>query len=512
MANEKPNRFGLNFIERSIALVSPKLAFKRAGYRNMLNISIEQERKYDAAKKGRRTNGWESTSNSANTEIQQAQNFLRGRSRDLVRNNPYGKKTLRVISNNTIGSGIRVSFKPTGNKAADKKVKQLWADWAEKKKCDFNEQLNFYGLQKVAIRCIVESGEVLVRRRRVKGVVPIELQVIEPDLLDTGRNTTMLESGGYIMSGIEFDSQGKRVAYWLFDQHPGESVFISINIVSKRVPAEDVAHAYVIERPGQIRGVPFMVAAMMRMRDFDEYEDAQLIRQKIAACYAAFVRDFDGKVETISGNKKNKEGDVTERIEPGMISYLPAGKDITFASPPGAENYESYSKQIKQGIAAGNGITYESMTGDYSQVNFSSGRMGWLEMAKDVEDWQLNLMIPMFCETIFGWFTDAMKMTNVISKDIPVSWTTPRREMLDPVKEANALVKLIRAGLKPMPEAIREMGNEPEDVVRMLKEWQDIVDKNELTLDTDARNDIKEPSSDGIKTDAKGDKKKDSKK
>jgi lambda family phage portal protein len=453
----------MNLIDKAIGFLNPKAGLERARYRTAMGIleEYDQKRAYDAASKGRRTDGWKATGTSANSELYYALDTLRNRSRELVRNNPYAKRIMKVVPNNVIGTGIR----PTPmaeNKNTSKKAKLLWKEWADKTACDFEGMHSMGGLQKLAMRAVIESGEVLILRRRTTSkLVPIELQVLEGDHIDSNKNGEGLPGGGYIMQGIEFNGKGKRVAIWMFSRHPGEQFRFPTDITSKRIPIEDVLHIYQVDRPGQVRGIPLMVSSMLRMKDFDDYEDAQLIRQKIAACFSVFVMDQQDSV--FQGDAEAKE--MAERVEPGIIEHLPPGKDVKFANPPGADGYADYSRKIQQGIAAGSGITYEAMTGDLSNVNFSSGRMGWIEMQREIEDWQWNTFIPQFCDKVWQWFNEAAIIAGSLRSSVPVTWTTPRRMMLDPVKETNAKISQIGAGLTTLTETLMEDGYDFDEVM-----------------------------------------------
>lgn len=496
----------MNFLEKTIAAINPRVGLIRTQYRQAIDV-LEKQRQYDAASHGRRTKGWKSSGASANTEIEYSLAWLRNRSREMVRNNPYARKAKRVVANNTVGSGIIPAPKKKGNRI-DAKVKELLAEWAETTQCDFDGVNTFYGIQKLIIGAVFESGEVLVRKRRYKtrSGIPLQLQVTEADFLDhTKTGTTVDGKGNFVIQGIEFDANGKRVAYWLFDQHPGDQYVRSFNMVSKRIPAEDVLHIYYVDRPGQIRGVPFTAASMLKLRDSENYEETQLVRQTIAACFAVFITDFNGSVDNISGvtRNKNKLGEDTleERIEPGMITRTPTGKDVKFATPPPVEGYGDYMRKIQQGVAAGMGITYEAMTGDLKGVNFSSGRMGWLEQARDIEDLQQVMMIPRFCQPAWEWFIDAAMLAGKLTSNVNADWTTPRREMLDPVKETAAKKEAIRSGLKSWKETVREDGYNPEDVMKEIAEGNEMADKLGVKLDSDGRNKTNGPNLEVVEKD-----------
>jgi lambda family phage portal protein len=451
----KPTR-----LNNVISFFSPSLALRRQASLN----AYQALRKFDAATAGRRASGWEATGTSVNTETLLSLRILRDRSRDMVRNNPYAKNAVDVITTNTIGTGLRAN--PTGeNDAQTKQVTQLWKDFAETTECDFNGQMNFYGLESLVMRTVAESGECLIIKRplgsKSKNAVPFQLQVVEPDFIDLSRDNPVLQNGGYIQQGIEFDKNGKRVGYYLYPRHPGES--FSHTIVSTFVKASEVLHVYRIERPGQIRGIPFGVSAMMRLKDFDDYEDAELMRQKIAACFAVFITDSGAN--SLGGAKPNDK--LPERVEPGIIERLPAGKTVTFGAPPVTTGYAEYSKKILQAIAIGYGVTYEALTSDLSNVNFSSGRMGWLEFHRRIVHWQDNILIPMFCNGVFEWFKEYLQILGAKGK-FKTIWTAPRREMIDPVKETEAFQLAIRNGLMSWSEVVRMLGSDPETVLQQI--------------------------------------------
>jgi lambda family phage portal protein len=468
----------MNFIDNIVGFFAPKAGVRRMQARVALAVLDEQRRKYEAAGRGRRTNGLPRYDGSANTEIALDLKVLRAGSRHMIRNNGYARKAVRGIVNNVVGTGIQPSPK-SQSKGKVKLVKKLWKDWGESKECDFDGKKNFYGLTSLIMRAVVESGEVIVLKRRVsnKGKNPIKLQVLEADFLDSSKDIKNLSNGGYITQGVEFNKDGVIRGYWIFQSHPGEYGYRE----SKLRPAKDVLHIYDMERPGQVRGVPFIAASMLRLKDFDDYEDAEVVRQKIAACFAAFIQDADPE-SSVSTN----EADLLERLEPGVIEHLPPGKTISFASPPTTQNYDGFSRKVLQGVAAGFGITYEVLTGDLSNVNFTSYRVGFNEMTRQVEEWQYNMLIPMLCEEVFKWFLLGETLSNGLkTDDIYCDWTPPRRQMIDPKKETDAMIAQIRSGLTSWQQVVRENGFEPDQILEELKEDMDKFKLNGLILDVD---------------------------
>lgn len=468
----------MNWFNKTIAVISPRLAAERAMNEVRLqNLEYLKTRAYDGANKSARTAGWSSSGTSARTETQSAIVTLRNRSREMVRNNANAKKAIRVIANNTIGTGIRPS--PIGTALQVRKVKAMWREWAESTACDFDGLNTFYGLQKLIMTSVAESGEcIVIKKIKKDGVIPFQLQVLEADYIDS--NKTILKSGGgSIVNGVDYDSSGRRIGFWLFDQHPGD--FLQKNIISKFYSVDDVLHIFYCERPSQHRGVPWGHSVMLKLQDFGEYEDAELLKQKVSACFAAFYTD---------GSEMSQATDKTpmsERIQPGIIEHMPTGSSVTFANPPSKEGYRDYTATTLQQVAAGFGITYEAISGNFKEVNFSSGRMGWLEMARQILDWQENMMIPLFCNPVWKWFTEGASIMG--AKVGTVNWSLPRREMIDPVKEMEGLKTAIRLGLLSWPEAIRQQGYEPDEVLEEITEYTDKFAERGLQLDADPRYD-----------------------
>jgi capsid protein len=170
---------------------------------------------------------------------------------------------------------------------------------------------------------------------------------------------------------------------------------------------------------------------------------------------------------------------LTETLEPGAIEILPDGKQITFANPPQSPDYVSHQKHHLFAVAAGYGITFESLTGILSDVNFSSARMGWLEMHRQIASWRWNLIIPQVMDPVHRWFNDAARLSQIRGPRKMI-WTPPRRELVDPAKEIAALIEGVKAGFFSLSEIQRSLGFIPAEVMSELE--QDIADARQKGL------------------------------
>lgn len=467
-----------NLFDRFLAFFAPRAAIQREKARFFLeNLS---ERRFEAASKGRRTAGWSAPATDANAAFVNSLSLLRNRSRDMVRNDGFAAKAVQVIVDNVVGTGIVA--KPNGKSSPKvKRANELWKSWAEALACDADGLHDFYGIQALAMRAIAESGEVLIRRvRTTSGPVPLQLQLIEADYLDSLKNEK-LQGGGYITQGVEHDRTGRRVAYWVFAQHPGDLTQTN-SVKSNRISADEILHLYRVDRPGQVRGVPFGASVMLTLRDYNEFMDAQMMRQKVAAAFSVFVRDVEAPADLVASDSP-----LIDKIEPGLIEYLPPGKDVTFASPPGVDGLGEFAAQTLRAVACGYGVPYESLTGDFSQVNFSSGRMGWLEFARNIDGLRWRLLVPRLCDQVWKWFAEAAALSGQNIDGVGVTWTPPRREMIDPTSEIGATITAIRGGMITLSEAIRQNGYDPETVMNERAADDAILEKLGIKLDSDPR-------------------------
>jgi len=178
-------------------------------------------------------------------------------------------------------------------------------------------------------------------------------------------------------------------------------------------------------------------------------------------------------------------------MAPGTFSYLKPGEQIAFADPPGVQNYGEYTSEIKHRIAAGYEVPYELLTGDLSQVNFSSARMGWFDFQGAVDVWQEDLFTANMLSDVWDWFTEAAVLIGQISSTergvYYADWTPPMREMIDPQKETNAIVTKIRAGLISRTKAIKEIGYDPEEITNEIEADNEVLDSKKIILDSDPR-------------------------
>jgi len=477
----------MNWLDRAIAAVAPETGMRRLRARAAIGVmdGALKTRSYDGGKMGRRTQGWVTKSDAPSQAVIIDLNTLRNRSRDLVRNNPYARRAVSTIQRHMVRGGIQAVW---DNQMASK----AWKSWC--KQADFRGQTTFAGIQAQAVRCWEEAGEVLIRKRIAPSsmgmAVPLQLEVLEPDYLATWKTQQLAD--GFIIAGVEFDKDGRRRGYWLYPSHPGETIPLNANFTPVFVPASEILHAYsmVLGRPGQVRGVPQLATAMLRLRDLDEYQEAELVRKKIEACFSVFVTNSSGNAPGIPGVTSAVDSATGMRIEtvaPGMVNYMRPDEDVTFGQPTPSPQ-DGYTREMLHSIAAGSEVTYEQMTGDLTQVNFSSMRAGKLEFFALIDQKQQLEFIPQVCNPIAGWWAQLAFINGAVrAKAIePTDWTCPKPEFTDPLKDVLALKEQARGGIISLREAIRLSGYDPETVFAEIIAERAELNAAGIVVDTDA--------------------------
>lgn len=467
------------WLDRAVGFISPQAALRRQRARLAMGVLA---RHFEGAAVGRRTQGWYRTATDANSALGPSAQKLRDAARDLVRNNGYAEAGLNAIADHVVGWGIRASAKH-----------DAWRRWTESTQIDADGRHDLAGLQKLITRTMAESGAVLVRRRWRRPedglALPIQLQVLEPDFIDSSRDAVLPNGAGQIIQGVEFDALGRRAAYWLFKNHPGSSYSAASSRVfggaSYRVPASDVQHIFDSKRPGQVHGYSWFAPVLVRFKDFDEFEDATLMKQKVAALLAVITSDVDGATDAL-GTAGDDDDPATDSLEPGMILNLKPGRNVTVVDPPSATDYSPFAANQLRAIATGLGVGYEDLTGDYSQVNFSSARMARLRRWERVYHTRWVVLVPQFLDPLWRWAMEAAEIAGLPT--IPrTDWTAPPMPWIEPDKEGLAILRNVRTGITTLSEEIRARGYNVDEFLDELASDFKALDDRGLVLDCDPR-------------------------
>ena len=454
---------------------------------------------YDAAGTGRRLQTWVPTNDSANAILFQDAALLRSRSRDMARKNAYAANGIEAIVANTVGTGIKPQSKAMD---ADirKTIQERWLEWTDE--ADSAGLTDFYGLQALICRAMVEGGECFVRlrvRRPEDGLsVPLQLQTLEAEHLDASNNKP-LANGNFIRGGIEFNGLGQRVAYHLYREHPGDAALFGTAKETVRVPAEEVLHIFKLQRPGQIRGEPWLGRVLLKLYELDQYDDAELVRKKTAAMFAGFITKNDPDTPFMGEGNPDDKGAAQAGLEPGTLQLLEPGEDVKFSEPGDVGgSYEAFFRQQLRMIAVGLGITYEQLTSDLTGVNYSSIRAGLIEFRRRCTMLQHQVLVYQLCRPVWQRWLELAVLSGAIpinlgdfqknrraylaAKWIPQGW-----DWVDPLKDQQAEQLAVRNGFKSRSEVVSELGYDAEEIDAEIAADNERADSLGLILDSDPR-------------------------
>ena len=420
-----------------------------------------RRRRFDAAAGGRRWQGVQTFGN-VNAEIGAAAGPVRRRASYYARNNPWIANGVSAIVAGAIGAGIKPQAQHP-DPAVREALGAAWQRWTDD--ADADGVTDLYGMQALAVRAMVEAGECFALLTLTDRGLRVRLLDADMAPIDETRE---LGDGRRTIQAVEFDADGTRAAYWFHAERPEVPAF---STTLRRVPAAGVAHLFAPLAPGQVRGMSWLAPVLLRLHELDLYEDAQLVRQKVAALFAGFVVDPTG---TAAGFDGAPVGNVlTTGLEPGTLKVVPPGYDIKFSDPAqiGTDTTDFLRLQLRS-IAAGLGVPDYLVTGDLSQANYSSLRAALVEFRTRLEQLQFGVIVHQFCRPVWrAWVLSevlAGRLVGDLSELLAVEWIAPAQPWVDPEKDAKAAAEQIAQGFTSRRRVVASQGWDVEDLDREI--------------------------------------------
>lgn len=476
-------------------------------------------RAYDGARSSRLTPEPSIATTSADSELALGLSSLRNRCRALVRNNAYAKRARRLVETNVIGGGIGLqgSVAYRNGKLQQRyndAIEGLWREWSHADQCHVAGRLHFSDFERVLIGEIFEAGEVFVRvhRRPFGGSrVPLSLELIEPERLADDFQIPSVAEGHVVRLGIEQDQWGRPQAYWIHSLYPNEArADWSRTAQLERVPAEDVFHLHLIDRWPQSRGEPWLHAVIRKLQDVVGYTQAEILAARAAAMYVGFIKSDEAPIP----DQQSEAGQEIE-VSPGEIRHLKPGESFDAWTPNRPNSAaDPFIRLMLREIASGTGASYESLSRDYSQSNYSSSRLSLLD---DRDHWRMlqQWFIRAFREPLHRmWLTAAATFGALPEEHLAMLRADPERYLavrwkprgwgwVDPTKEVAAYKEAELAGYITKTDVIAATagGQDIEDVLETRRRELDLIAELGLATDTTATADSSAPPPDATPPD-----------
>lgn len=450
----------------------------------------------------RLTSSLASWSGSINADNDIALPILRARARALAANNEHGKRFLSLVATNVVGrrnpklqvramKDARDPNKPTVlDKSANDTIEIHWERWG--KTADITgRHKSLYQMLRTIIKGVARDGEALVRIVRNRNLpYGMALQLLEADRLDDTRNQN-LTNGNSVRQGVEIDSTGRAVAYWIKTAHPGENYATAVAGI-ERVPVAEMCHIFLTERAEQVRGVTWFHAVILRGSIIHKFEESAVIAAHIGASkIATLERADDAPDATATMADGSSSTGLSMSVEAGEMFELPPGYKLNSWNPDYPhQNFESFLKACLRGLAAGFDVAAHNLTGDMTEVNYSSARIAELaerETWMGLQDWfNESLVMPIYEEWLAGALLSGAITFDMSGKALPADkldkfkqasrFQGRRWSWVDPLKEADANEKQLQNNLTSRTRLAAEQGEEFDDILDELAQEKEAID------------------------------------
>ncbi len=468
-----------SLLERIIYYFSPQWALRRQLARSA----------YEAAGYNRTRDGWYPPDGVAEVLNAQDREMIRKRARDLERNSDIANAMISAYERNVVGSGFMVQA-DTGNETLNKRIEAAFREWCKPQNCDITGQQSFLEMCYTAVRRMRVDGGLLFLKSRSGGDArfPFQLQTREVSDLDETYDHAMADaSGNLVVGGVELTKKGKPVAYYL-RQYTPDGWYEAEPI---RVKAQDVIALWKKMRPSQVREISPLAVSIARIRDTEDYIYTFGVKEKILACMSIFISRQEpqgiGRVGPGRGGSRGGTSYDGLELSPGMVTELQPGDNVQAVIPQGqANNTKDAVSMYHHLMAAGQGISYETLARDMSQTNYSSARQGLLEDRRIYQREQ-QFLIDHFLTVVYEEFLTSAVMAGTVKiphfwtnreKYLKHTWTCPGWSWIDPLKEVNANIAAIESGQETLAGVCAKAGTDWRELMEQraqeLKYMQDL--------------------------------------
>lgn len=493
----RSERFGAT-IDGLISVLAPSWGLRRLQARTARRVLFGA---YRGAEKNRLKSDWTALDGSADADLLADLPTLRQRCRDLNRNDAHASAITATVVANEVGTGLKPQSRPDiealGISEADAAIftrmaERAWRKWC--KTADAQNRMDFYEIQALVRRQILENGEVFVLPLMIKDELgrdySLALEIIEADRVETPPSQ---RGNKNIRDGVELGDRGQPIAYWIRKTHPGDVLLgrpgVTGSAEHTRYPAfnsagrRNVLHLYPVKRPGQTRGEPFFAPVLSAFKDLADYMEAEIVAARVAACFAAFITKNDAFGTMNANTSIDPKGNRLESLEPAMVQYLNPGEEVSFGDPKRPSGaFEPFVLAVLRSIGSALGLPLELVLKDFSKTNYSSARAALLEARRFFRANQAWLA-GRLCHPCWEWVMEeawlreelpAVDLFGDLREDwLRALWIAPGWGWVDPVKEVESSKLAIDAGLSTLADECAAQGRDWEDVMAQRKREQD---------------------------------------
>lgn len=472
----------MNIVDRAIAFFNPRKALERTAARKTLEVLNSGYSESGASVSKKSMKGWRARSSSPQADIDMNLTTLRQRSRDLFMGGALGRSAIVTPRTNVVGAGLRLKsridyeFLGITREQADqweRSAEREFSLWADSKFCDILRLDSFYEMQsKLFISKLLNGdGWAAIKQGEVKRYFPysLRLHLFEADRVSTpdtfssyGIQGTNPDNGNRIYSGVEVDSEGAIVAYWISSHYPYDPAnptwkyeWTRVEAFGERTGQPNILQIMEAERCEQYRGVPFLAPVLEAIKQISRYTEAELMAAIITGFFTVFIKEGETPVsdfalaEAVPETEKVSIDPNDFELGAGTINSLPPGYGVEIADPKRpATNFDAFVTAISRHIGAALEIPYELLLKSFTS-SYSASRAALLEAWKSFKmsrTWFAND----FCQPVYElWLYEAVARGRIVAPGFfndpliakawaRAEWHGPAPGQIDPTKEVQA--------------------------------------------------------------------------
>lgn len=495
---------GESAADRAAWLDSTLSAACGAAQESWLRTQRLAQRSFETAETPAWTESWPTHAAPINDDLARQLPTLWARAAGLARNNEWAQRYLIELDDGVLGpNGMPLQMRLVGARsgqqdtATNNRIEAAWRAWGDQA-CEVSG-LTWAEVETLALHTLARRGELLYRLRpNPRAFMGFQIQMLDPMLLDVSLNRDY--GGNRIRMGKEINDDGRPVAFWLLMAKTGDAPEQYVTLGRHvRIPAAEIRHHYLVEEPGQLRGIPWLSVGARRLWMLKDFEEAAAVASSNAAKRQGFFYTPTGEAPTIADTIVNRVLDVAEKAGkvltpeevqqlqaaadkfvttvPGQFDTLPQGTQFApFESKWPEVSAEGYIKGHVRAWAAARGMSYVSIGNDLEAVNYSSAQVGILAEREHLKKTQNRLRNWLHRQVFAQWLPWAVLSTPGLSPErvelyqSAATWQMRRWAPLDPLKQAKADETNLRLKLTSRRRVQLRNGEDPDEIAAEVAE------------------------------------------
>jgi len=356
-----------------------------------------------------------------------------------------------------------------GNEA-DQQLETLMRDWSAKGACDAGGRHSLARLVRMMEARRTIDGDVFLLRLAGGTLQPIEGDRVQTPVggIPGGKAAS---DPARLIHGVQLDAAGRAAAYAVCrrvqtsDFSPSAGSFEFERLVSA---ANLYQHAW-YERFDQVRGISPMAPALNTLQDLYEGFDYALAKMKISQLFGLiFYREQADRLAPTEATDEDGTGyEVDFGKGPVTLTLDPGDKAQWLESKTPSTEFQTFSQTMISVALKALDIPYSMFAENFT--NYSGARQALLQYQLSCELKRAD--VADLLNWITAWRTllwiEAGEL-DVRPEDVKWEWVAKGIAWIDPLKEVQADVQAIGAGLYSRTRVLREQGLDFREVIDEL--------------------------------------------